>query len=172
MSFDPAWGPVLAAAQRGDLPLVKLGQSAVLVGKSYGGAQPVYLATPYTKECIDVLGEWSYDLSRAMQRRAERAAADLHAQGVSAFAPVALSAGIVHATGEFHHRGRTGSKFKPGLDPLDAVAWARWCQPFLNVCGAVVVPDLPGWDRSRGIWQEVQFAVDRGIPVFVYYGVS
>lgn len=170
MSARPAWGPVLVAARAGDLPLIRVAQSPALVAQTYGGAQPVYLATPYAKECTDVLGEWSYDLSRAMGRRAEVAAADLLAHGVSAFAPVALGAAMIHATGAFHGGARGGVRFEPRLDPLDAAAWSRWCMPFLNSCGAVVVPNIPGWDQSGGIWSQVCYALGRNVPVYVYGG--
>ena len=167
-----AWGPVVAAAQRGDLPLLQVGCSAQSVAKEFGGRQPVYLATPYSKEAIDVLGAWSYDLSKSMQRRAERAALELMQAGVSAFSPIALSVGMIHASGQFHGTRGGGVRFEPALDPLDSAFWSRWCQPFLNVCGAVVVPDIPGWDHSDGIWAEVQFAISRDIPVFVYGGAN
>ena len=36
---------------------------------------------------------------------------------------------------------------------------------------AVVVPEIDGWDRSDGIKAEVDFAIDRGLPVFIYGGL-
>lgn len=164
------WGPVLAEAAKGDLPLVRVASSAAAVAKEFGGRQPVYLATPYSKEVTDVLGAWSYDLSKSMQRRAERAALELMQAGVSAFSPIALSVGMIHAAGQFHGQTGGGVKFQCSLDPMDSAVWQRWCQPFLNICGAVVVPDIPGWDHSDGIKAEVAFAIGRDIPVFVYGG--
>lgn len=165
------WSFVLDAARQGDLPLVHIGQTPAMVARSFGGVQPVYLATPYTKECTDVLGAWSYDLSRAMGRRAETAMADLQACGVSAIAPVAARVGIIHAGGAFMGAARGGVQFKPHCDPL-AAFWSHWRMPFLNVCGAVVVPAIPGWDHSEGIWADVQHAFARNIPVFIYGGKS
>ncbi|MDZ4393806.1 DUF1937 family protein [Cypionkella sp.] len=172
MNAQPAWGPVLEASRRGDLPLLKVGMSPAQIGDWFGGRQPVYLATPYSKECTDMLGQWDYLLSCALGRRAEVAAKELMAHGVSAFAPIALAVGMISASCHYRRRRSERGSFEPSLDPLDAAAWSRWCQPFLNVCGAVVVPDIPGWDHSVGIWAEVQFAIGRGIPVFVYGGGS
>lgn len=166
-----AWGPILDAAARGDLPGVSVGQSAALIGRAFGGRQPVYLATPYSRECLDVLGAWSHEESSRMARRAEAAAAQLRSVGVSTFSPVSQAVAMINATGTYRHH-RSGAAFVATIDPLDGAAWSAWCQPFLNVCGAVVVPDIPGWDQSDGIWAEVQFAILRSIPVFVYAGAE
>jgi hypothetical protein len=165
MSF--AWGPVLNEAARGDLPGVLVRQSAASVARVFGGRQPVYLATPYSRECLDVLGAWSHDESDRCAHRASVCAAELLALGVTAVSPIALAVGMINAT---CHHGYRAARRTPSIDPLDAAMWTRWCQPLLNVCGAVVVPDIPGWDKSAGIWHEVGFAIDRQIPVFIYAG--
>ena len=169
---EPAWGPVLAAAARGEMPLVHVGQSAESVALRFGGRQPVYLATPYSRVCLDASGLWDYGRSVRAMMDAGRAAGDLMAWGVTAFAPVAQSCVMVHARGHFSGTARGGVEWSNGIDPLNAAAWAAWCRPMLNVCGAVVVPNLAGWDQSRGIWAEVSHAIDRNIPVFVYGGAA
>jgi len=166
--FD--WGPVLAAARRGDLPLIRVGATAALVAKEFGGRQPVYLATPYSREVTDSLGAWCHERSGALGRAAAAAAEDLRRLGVSAFAPIALADAMVRATGEFVANEFSGVRFVMRSDPLDAGAWGRWCQPFLNTCGALVIPEITGWDRSFGIAAEMRFALQRGIPVYVYGG--
>lgn len=165
-----AWGPILAAAARGDLPGVAVGQSAASVAKSFGGRQPVYLATPYSRECLDVLDVWSQEESDRMAHRASIAAAHLLAVGVTALSPIVQAVGMVNATGVVQVQNGRKVRFFPAINPLDAAMWVRWCQPLLNVCGAMVVPDIPGWDQSAGVWSEVQFAVARQIPVFIYGG--
>jgi hypothetical protein len=172
MARDPAWGPVLAAAARGDMPLLHVGQSAATVAAQFSGRQPVYLATPYSGVVLDASGQWDYGRSVGAMMDAGRAAGDLMALGVTAFAPVAQSCVMVHARGQFRGTARGGVEWSNGIDPMDSAAWAVWCQPMLNVCGAVVVPDLAGWDQSRGIWAEVQFAIERCLPVFVYGGAA
>lgn len=162
------WGPVLAAARRGDLPLIRIGATPASVAKEFGGRQPVYLATPYSREVIDDMGEWCHLRSQAMGRAAARAAEALRQAGVSAFAPIALSDAMVRAGGEFVATARGGVCFAASADPLDDAAWARWCQPFLNVCGALVIPDIAGWDRSDGIAAELRYALQRDLPVFLY----
>lgn len=170
MTRVPAWGPILSAAVAGDLPLVRVGQTAATVAAAFAGRQPVYLATPYSRVVLDEAGQWDYMRSVHAMMAAGRAAGDLMALGVSAFAPIAQSCVMVHARGHFSGSAKGGVAWSNGLDPLAADLWAAWCQPFLNACGAVVVPDLPGWDQSRGIWGEVQFAVRHNLPVFVYGG--
>lgn len=168
MMHEPAWGPVLAAASRGDLPLIRCNASPEIVASNYGGRQPVYLATPYSRIVLDDQGQWDHGRSVRAMMAAGEAAGDLMALGVAAFAPIAQSCVMVHARGHYSGTVKGGVVWQNGIDPLNGEMWAAWCQPFLNICGAVVVPDLRGWDQSRGIWAEVQFAVSRQIPVFVY----
>ena len=168
--WESAWGPILAAARAGDLPDVRIGATVSSVAKEFGGRQPVYLATPYSREAVDDLGAWCYDRSRAMQRAAAHAAAELYRVGVSAFSPIVQSAAMVHATGSFVGDDRSGVRFVASIDPLDSSAWSRWCQPFLNTCGAVVIPEIDGWDRSAGIFAEVRYALQRLLPIYIYGG--
>jgi hypothetical protein len=153
-----AWGSLMQAARRGEVPLVKFGCGPAYIASH--GKQPVYLATPYTKRA-HVDGVWSHSLSVELMLEAAAEVGRLKWLGVSAFSPIVASASVVHAA-------LPGSNEFAAHHPFDATGWLRWCQPFLNVCGAVVVPDLPGWDQSAGIKAEVAFAIGRGVPVFVY----
>jgi hypothetical protein len=166
---DLPWFQLVTAAALGNLPGIAVRQSAASVASLFGGRQPIYLATPYSRDCTDVLGAWSREESDRMERRAAMAAAELLAVGVTALSPIVQAVRMVNATGIYRHH-RAGVAFEPTIDPLDAAMWVRWCQPLLNVCGAMVVPDIPGWDQSAGVWGEVQFAVARQIPVFIYGG--
>jgi hypothetical protein len=53
------------------------------------------------------------------------------------------------------------------LDPLDEDFWNRWCLPLLHSAGCIVVPPVPGWDRSRGVWGECCYALRHGLPVWL-----
>lgn len=163
------WGPVIAAAARGDLPLVWVGMSAAGVAQRYGGRQPVYLATPYSREVVDDDGVWSAGLNHHLGSAAARAAMDLMERDITAISPIALASVMLTASSAVvHDRGR--ALWRHRIDPLDAEAWTSWCGPLLSACDAVVVPDIPGWDRSVGILQEVREALLRVKPVYLYAG--
>jgi len=132
-------------------PRIRWGETPERVALMASGL--VYLATPYTRMVLRD-GAWHFALSVEMQVRAERHAARLAALGVTAVSPIALAAGMCHAS--------------HALDPLDAAFWARWCAPILAAARAVVVPDVPGWHLSDGIRHEVSEALARNLPVHVY----
>lgn len=116
--------------------------------------QPVYLATPYSLEVTGPDGRWQMDRSHRMVVLAAMEAARLARVGVTAISPIVLSGDMCHVD--------------TGLDPLGAGFWHRWCAPVLNACGAVVIPEIPGWWRSRGVWREACFALGAMMPVFIY----
>lgn len=98
----------------------------------------VYLATPYTR------------LARAGQaQQAANVAADcvgwMARKGVTAVSPIVLA----HAACEQD----------PQLDPLAEKFWTDWCAPLLWACGAVVVPDIPGREASKGVAYEAAWAL-------------
>jgi Domain of unknown function (DUF1937) len=156
----------MAEARSGAGDLVRFGQSPATIARGWGGRQPVYLATPYSREVVGADGVWEYARSVEVARGAALASAALMAAGVTAVSPIVLSAAMVHATCRFE--ARRSAHFAGTIDPLDHARWMAWCMPLLRSCGAVVVPDLPGWDRSLGIWAEVREALDRAMPVMVY----
>jgi hypothetical protein len=83
--------------------------------------------------------------------------------GVTAISPIVQSAEMVHA--EAFERVRDAAR----LDPLDAGFWTRWCTPILNVCSAVVVPDIDGWPESAGVLHEVLETLrETQKPIFFY----
>lgn len=131
-----------------------------LIARRAGGL--VYLATPYSLEVVDMRGRWQFARSVEMALRAASVSADLALLRVTAVSPIVLAAEMCHAT-----EGRP----QP-LDPLNEKFWARWCAPLLRVASAVVVPDLPGWRTSRGIWREVMWALERNVPVYLYGGAE
>lgn len=137
-------------------PLVHAGADPALVARHNTGL--VYLATPYSRE-VRSGGRWDAGKSCAMSLMAARHVLRLARERVTAISPIVLAAEAIHA------QPCTGGR---KLDPLDAPFWADWCRPILHAATAIVVPDIPGWDRSEGIWAEVQWAISRNMPVFVY----
>ena len=129
-----AWGSLMIAAARGELPLVTFGSSPASV--ALYARQPVYLATPYTRRATDAQGDWDMNGSFDCISDASAQVLRLKAVGVSAFSPIVQSVIAVHCTDD--------PKEFDAHHPLDAAAWMRWCQPFLNICPAVVVPDISG----------------------------
>lgn len=115
-----------------------------------------YLATPYTKVSVFEDGEWSPTESLECAVRAARWGRLLALEGVTAVSPVIQAVEMVHA--DF---------IEQQLDPLDASFWMDWCRPLLNASGVVIVPPVPGWDNSDGIWEEVRAALMFNRPVFL-----
>lgn len=149
---EPAWGAVFDVARDGALPLIRFGATHESVAAAADGL--VYLATPYSRIALNDLGNWSFHASAEAMERASRAAAKLAKAGVSAVSPIVMAADMCHSD--------------VTLDPLDAPFWSSWCAPLLAASHAIVVPDIPGWDRSVGIWHEVLEALSRNKPVHVY----
>lgn len=114
-----------------------------------------YLATPYSREVIGTDGRWCAERSAEMGRLAAVDVGRLAAVDVTAVSPIVLADAAVRSGGAVP------------LDPLDDGFWARWCLPLMVPCGAIVVPDIPGWQRSRGVWREVLWGLRYGVQVCV-----
>lgn len=153
----PAWGsfalPGVAEAWKG---LLAFGISEGRVAQSHRGGL-VYLATPYSRE-VARGGAWQADLSQAVAHAAARHQATLCAAGVTAVSPIVQAHAVCLVA--------------PSIDPMDEAFWTRWCQPMLAACDAVVVPDIPGWDRSAGVWREALWALSVKRPVLCYGRVA
>lgn len=115
----------------------------------------VYLATPY--RCIAVGGDGAWDVARSLDAglAAARWARDLAADGCTAISPIVQAVEMIHAD-------RIGL-----LDPLDGDFWESWCRPLLAASAAVIVPPIPGWRDSAGIWREVREALHWQKRVFL-----
>lgn len=154
--FD--WGTLAAAYQRGDTPMVRWGAAPTTL--ALPGLQPVYLATPYSKEVLQE-GIWNEGKNLRLMSEAAHEIGRLKHAGVTAISPVVMAAALVDTS-------KDSASLMRMHDPLDAVAWTRWCQPLLQVCRAIVVPDLEGWSRSAGIKAEVDYFIQRMLPVYLY----
>ena len=122
----------------------------------HGRGQLSYLATPYSKLARDDDGAFSIAGSLECAARAARWARLLALEGITAVSPIIQAVEMVHADG-----------IDPQLDPLDERFWEGWCRPLLNACGGVIVPPIPGWAESEGIWVEVCAALRAQRPVFL-----
>jgi hypothetical protein len=108
----------------------------------------VYLASPYTHADPAVM-EWRY-------RAAVAAAAYLMQQGAVVFSPIAHS----HAIGAV-----LGKQAGGNLDPNTHAFWMRQDLPMLRRADRLVVLTAPGFAESRGVSDEVEFALANDIPI-------
>lgn len=167
------WGVILDAARAGRLPNVLTRCFPEQVAVMMGGRGMAYVATPYSRESCDGDGLWDFQKSLACARLAALELDALRMAGVSGVSPIVQAHAMVEFTGGYQAVGHGGGVvFVPRIDPLDAAMWQRWCMPILAAASCVVVPDLPGWDRSLGVKFEVMAAIDQGKPVFLYAGAK
>jgi hypothetical protein len=82
-------------------------------------------------------------------RRVTRFAAELNKQGIVAISPITY--------------GHTLVKFV--TMPTDWDFWRDFCLSLLVKCDEMIVYQMPGWDKSRGIEEEMSFARDHNIPI-------
>jgi len=99
----------------------------------------IFLSSPYTH--IDP------EMQHLRYLMACQAAAYLMKQGHIVFSPIAHSHGI--------------ARFVDG----DHAFWMKQDLEFLKNCSEMIVLILPGWDRSKGIKEEIEFAESNGITV-------
>ncbi len=100
----------------------------------------IYLASPYTHP-DDKVREGNF-------RKVSQIAADLTAEGYIVFSPITY--------------GHTLIQFRdmPGDWPF----WASFCFSLLVKADTILVCDtMEGWDKSRGVDEEISFARDHGI---------
>ena len=100
----------------------------------------LYLASPYTDN------EPALEIFRYVC--ACQAAAALMQQGHTVFSPIAHSHGIARFIQDHSHE-----------------FWMEQDLPFLDFADKMVVLTLPGWEKSKGIKRELEYAKDKGIPV-------
>lgn len=114
----------------------------------------IYLASPYSvgKEGAygaANTGTASPNIRTRRFKAACRKSAELMAQGEVVFSPIAHSHSI-----ELFGDGESTGDF-----------WLNQDLAILKRCDKLVVYRLEGWERSRGIKKEVDFAQSVGIPV-------
>jgi len=114
----------------------------------------VYLASPFTKLVVGADGHYDFGRGLVAATYAARWSRRLAAVGVTAVSPIIQAVEMVHGDSP------------PILDPLDQKFWTCWCAPLLQACRAVVVPPIPGWAESDGVWRELRAALTAGRSVF------
>ena len=101
-----------------------------------------YLATPYSL----------YDKGlNAAFKESSRIAGLLAQRGINVFCPIALA----HPMSAFS-----------GIDPKDHDFWMARDEPWMEVCEALVVARMQGWQNSRGVGAEIDIFEKADKPVF------
>ena len=103
----------------------------------------IYLAAPYSDP--------DYAVRKTRVDAATRIAAFLMAKGYVVFSP------ITHGVAIARHLDLANVKHDHGF-------WMGQCLPLLGCCDLLVIVPLPGWERSRGIAAEREYASDCNMP--------
>lgn len=101
----------------------------------------IYLACPYSDPDVSVQAK--------RFQAANKAAASLMKQGYLVFSPISHTHPI-HLAGDL---------------PGDYEFWRDYDETFIDWCDSVFVMKIPGWDTSKGIKREVEYAEFLGKPV-------
>lgn len=107
----------------------------------------IYLASPYTS--------FSSQHNAAAEQEARfkqvsSMAGQLMEQGMKVFCPIAHSHPI--------------AKYS-GINPTDGDFWINQDLAILEHCNKLIVYKMPGWEQSRGVKMEIEFANKHSIPV-------
>lgn len=102
-----------------------------------------YLASPYTHKDPAVRESRYHAVCKK--------AAELMLAGKVIFCPIAHSHPI--------------SEHMPEGCAVDAGLWKKQDEPYVSMCGEVIVLKLEGWETSGGVRHEIEEATRRGIPV-------
>ena len=108
----------------------------------------IYLASPYTS--------YDFDYGKALQIKEERfqkvckKAADLMKEGYIVFCPIAHS----------HPIDPCGDRL-----PQTTSFWMEQDLPILSYVDELWVYKLPGWEESKGVREEIRFAMNNKKPV-------
>ncbi len=103
-----------------------------------------YLATPYSK--------WKYGLESANEV-AQILAAALLSIGVKVYSPIAHTHGI--------------AAYVTGVDKRDHDFWLAADKPLLDAAGGFLIADLAGWQDSKGVTLEIQWAKEQKKPYWL-----
>ena len=103
-----------------------------------------YLATPYSK--------WLWGLEEA-NTEAQKLAAALLSIGVKVYSPIAHTHGI--------------AAYVTGVDKRDHDFWLAADKPLLDAAGGLLIADLRGWQDSKGVTLEIQWAKEQKKPYWL-----
>ncbi len=115
-----------------------------------------YLATPFPAQSDYIDGQWCAASAVESSVRAARWLRLLAVEGLTAVSPVSQAVELVQA-----------DHVDQQLDPMDDAFWTLWARPLLFACGAVIVPQVPGWRDSDAVWRDVRAALHVSRSVFL-----
>lgn len=101
----------------------------------------IYIASPYSHNDPAVVIK-NFELVSQL-------AANLCSEGHVAFSPITY--------------GHTLLAYKDM--PSDWAFWKNFCLSFLQHCDELLVYQIPGWDMSRGVTEEINFAKENNITI-------
>ena len=101
----------------------------------------IYVASPYTHHDKGVVEE-NY-------RRVSRYSAEIVSEGLVAISPITY--------------GHTLVGFKSMR--TDWEFWTNFCLSLLSKCDSMHVLMIEGWDKSRGVAEEIEYAKENNIPI-------
>ena len=101
----------------------------------------IYIASPYNHE-LDSVRIQNYEKVSSL-------AAKLVAEGHVALSPITYG----HTLLEFHQM------------PYDWQFWSNFCISFLAKSDELWVYKIEGWDQSRGVEEEIQYALKNNITI-------
>lgn len=102
----------------------------------------VYLASPYS------------DADEGVRIERAQAAAEVMAKlldkGINVYSPIVCIGGL--------------AKYRKG-QPTEYEAWDSICEAMIERCDSLMVLTLDGWQKSKGIRAEMEFAREIGMPI-------
>ena len=101
----------------------------------------VYLASPYSNPDPGVMHLNFIKIAIL--------AADLNSKGIVAISPIVYG----HTLLSFHEM------------PSDWEFWKNFCISILVKCEKMIVYKMDGWDKSRGVQEEIKIAEELSIPI-------
>ncbi len=101
----------------------------------------VYLASPYSHP-DDNVREMNYKII-------SKIASEMVSEGKVVMSPISYGHNLLNYTDM----------------PSDWDFWYNFCVTFLLRCDRLVVCMMPGWDKSRGVAEEIEIAIANNIPV-------
>ena len=109
----------------------------------------IFVSSPYSHP-DDKVREENY-------QKVSKYTAELISKGHVAFSPILY--------------GHNAVNFVPDM-PTDWAFWKNFCLTFLSRCDEMIVYTMEGWDKSRGVKEEIEYANSLGIKIKYYKHVK
>lgn len=101
-----------------------------------------YLASPYTNDDKKIV--------EFRVKKTNKAAAELMSQGHIVFSPISHS----------HHMAMENDM------PTTFEFWKKQNHAFIDWCDGVYILELQGWKESKGVADEMEYAIKTGKPIY------